>query len=61
MKEPKYDGWALKVGEHIRAFSVRSTRKEVIKNFERNLNCSWREYRRRGFHKIVKVRLIEVQ
>jgi len=57
----KYDGWALKVGPYIRAFTVRNTREEVIKNFESLLKTSWRKYRRGGRHKIVRVRITEVE
>ena len=59
----KYDGWVLKVGQYLRAFTFHEKKTDVVKDFERFCGGegSWREHRRKGTHKIVKVKLVEVE
>lgn len=58
----EYDGWALKSGNWLRPGFVCYTRKDIITKFEKIMGKgSWGKYRRRGFHKIVKVKIIEVK
>ena len=62
-----YDGWAMKSFGRIMSWSCQATRREVIKWFESNNDLQkypqfkWKNFRRRGTHKIVKVRIIEVK
>jgi len=62
-----YDGWAMKSFGHIMPWSCQVTRKDVVKWFESNNDLQkypqfkWRNFRKRGTHKIVKVRIIEVK
>ena len=61
----KHDGWiiqSLHVGEpwfYIWTFA--RTRTETAKLFEKSYGeGSWPKYRRGGFHKLVKIKLVEV-
>ena len=56
-----YDGWCLKSGQWLRVNTCSYNRPEIIKEFEELMGKgSWRKYRRKGFHKIVKVKIVEV-
>ena len=60
----EYDGWTIKISifnPFLHIFMFAETRTEVVKKFEKLMGESWREYRRRGTHKIVKVKLVEVK
>lgn len=58
----KYDGWTLKCGEYLRVGYCDYRRSRVIKHFEREMGRgTWKKYRGKGFHKIVKIKLIEVE
>lgn len=62
----KYDGWviqSLHVGEPwYLIWTFARTRTEVVKLFEESWGKDlWRKYRRRGFHKLVKVKFVEVE
>jgi len=62
----KYDGWCLKNICARNPFLCTSwfctTRKKVIEEFERLFTSGeWRNARRKGEFKIVKVRLVEVE
>ena len=61
----KYDGWAIKElrreQSFLSAYHFRETRTEVILDFNRLMGKGeWRKYRRKGWMKIVKVKLVEV-
>jgi len=61
----KYDGWIIK-SFHARnpffmIWTFARTRKAVIELFEEAWGGGlWKKYRRRGFHKLVKVKFVEV-
>ncbi len=58
----KYDGWTIKSFDRcLLEWFFHETRSEVIKAFEISVGESWRKYRRRGTHKLVKVKLVEVE
>jgi len=61
----KYDGWVLKSfsgrNPWIMPWTFRETRKEVLINFKETVGEQFRNYRRRGMHKIVKVKLTEIR
>ena len=61
----KYNGWVIKLQFKGKAYFLpwhfRETRTEVIKAFNKNTGGSWRKYKRRGTHQIVKVKLVEVK
>ncbi|GAH32219.1 unnamed protein product, partial [marine sediment metagenome] len=44
----------------LHVFMFAEERTEVVKKFEKLMGESWRKYRRRGTHKIVKIKLVEV-
>lgn len=61
----KYDGWTLKVSwagrePYLIPGLFHYDRSGVIKDFEGSDIGSWRRYRRKGIHKIVKVKMVEV-
>jgi len=62
-----YDGWTIKQatrggGSFLLPEFFHTTRNAVIKQFEKiMLGDTWRKYQRRGFNKIVRVKLIEIQ
>ena len=62
----KYDGWVIKsyCGRNpwFLLWTFAPTRKEVIELFEKQwIGELWKKYRRQGFHKLVKVKLVEVE
>ena len=65
MSKPNYDGWTLKAssksGERLCLNFCHNTRKEVIEHIEKLIPEPWAEYRLKGTHKIVKVKLMEVE
>ncbi len=63
--DKKYDGWVIKVQfsgkPYFLPWHFRESRRYVIKAFNKSTGGSWRKYRRKGTHKIVKVKLVEVE
>lgn len=61
----EYDGWTLKTlsesGGKLSLSFCHNIRKEVIEHIEKIIPESWAEYRLKGTHKIVKVKLIEME
>ena len=61
----KYDGWVIKVQFNKKAYFLawhfREKRTDVIKAFDELTGGVWKKYRRRGTHKIVKVKFVEVE
>ncbi len=61
----KYAGWSLKIDWGRKPYFIHSyfheVRRKVIKDFEETTGLSWRKFRRRGTHKVVKVKLVEVK
>ena len=61
----KYDGWTVKDlrgRSYLYPFDFAETRKEVIKKFDELMGeGEWRKYRRKGWMKLVKVKLVEVE
>lgn len=61
-----HDGWTLKVDwldpskPYLIPGYFHYTRLGVIKAFEGKMVGRWEKYRRKGHHKIVKVKMIEV-
>jgi len=66
MSKVKYDGWCMKAFERILPGSFHSTRTGVVKwwgDWSLSIDDSslkWKNYRKRGTYKIVKVRIVEV-
>lgn len=62
----KYDGWVIEVQWHenqkpfFLTWHFRERRTDVIKDFNGATGGLWRKYRRRGTHRLVKVRFVEV-
>ena len=60
----KYDGWVIKVQWQKNSFFLtwhfRERRTDVIKSFNDGSGGLWRKYRRRGTHKLIKVKFVEV-
>ncbi len=61
----KYDGWVIKLQfkrkAYFLAWHFREKRTDVIKDFNEITGGGWEKYRRRGTHKLVKVKLVEVE
>ena len=61
----KHDGYTVKncLGRNpwLCPRLFHATKTEVIEDFEKNQEISWKKYRRKGNFKIVKVKLIEVK
>lgn len=61
----KYDGWVIKVQWSGKPFFLtwhfHEKRTDVVKSFNDGSGGLWRKYRRRGTHKLVKVKLVEVE
>ena len=61
----KYDGWVIKVQWNGSSFFLtwhfRERRTDVVKSFDEGSGGSWRKYRQKGTHKLVKVKLVEVE
>ena len=61
----KYDGWVIKSFYAKNPFlligTFHETRKEVIDWYEISVEPFWEKERRKGYLKIVKVRLVEVE
>ena len=62
----KHDGWIIKVTWSYRApyflpWTFHLKRTDVVKGFKNNWTVPWRVYRKRGTHKIVKVKFMEVE
>lgn len=57
-----YDGWAIKYHwGHVSAVSFRVYRSQVIQYYEDRVKGLWKKNRQKGYVKLVKVRLIEVE
>ncbi len=60
----KHDGWVIKVQWKKNSFFLtwhfRERRTDVIKSFNDGSGGLWRKYRRRGTHKLIKVKFVEV-
>ena len=60
----KYDGWVIKLQfkgkPYYLTWHFRETRADVIKSFNAATGGLWIKYRRRGTHKLVKVKFVEV-
>lgn len=62
----KYDGWVIKVQfpwhqkPYFLPWHFHERRTDVIKSFNDGSGGLWRKYRRRGTHKLVKVKFVEV-
>lgn len=62
----KYDGWVIKTFRPRNPYIIigyfQETRKEVIKRFEDLFGeGEWQKERRKGYLKLVKVKMIEVE
>lgn len=62
----KYDGWTVKELRRrklfLHAFDFSEKRSDVVKKFDALMGKGeWRKYRRKGWMKIVKVKLVEVE
>lgn len=57
----KYDGWVLKSGKYLHIGFLHYTRREVIDHVEKVIPETWKNHRKKGTHKIVKVKLVEVE
>lgn len=62
----KYDGWVVKVqweGEEpfFLTWCFRQRRTEVVRSFNAGTGGLWRRYRQEGTHKLVKVKLVEIE
>jgi len=60
----KYDGWVIKSFYNNKPFLMtwlfHSKKTDVIKDYEEITGIKWREERRRGGLKLVKVKIVEV-
>jgi len=60
----KYDGWVLKsyCGRNpwLMPWTFKETRKEVLATLQRDVGESFRNYRRKHTHQIVKVKFVEI-
>ena len=62
----KHDGWTFKASysKHDKPFILpqyfQFTREEVIEKFERDYPIKWKDFRRNGHLKLVKVKVLEV-
>jgi len=68
MSKVKYDGWCTKAFGKILPWSFHTTRTGVIEWWDDAiypplvpLLFKWNRFRKRGTHKIVKVRIVEVE
>jgi len=59
-----YDGWVIKVQfsrkPYFLPWHFHEKRTDVIKAFDEPTGGLWRKYRRKGTHKLVKVKFVEV-
>ena len=66
MSKVKYDGWAMKNRGYVFPLSCRELKRDVVKWWEEGWDLekfpqfAWKNYRKKGTHKIVKVRIVEV-
>lgn len=63
-----YDGWCIKTEwDGVRPWTFQAIRTNVVRKWDRGWNLeryptyAWRNFRKRGTHKIVKVKLLEVK
>jgi len=64
--DKKYDGWTVKELRRkafLYASDFAETRTEVVERFDKLMRekGAWKRYRRKGWMKIVKVKLVEVE
>jgi len=65
MKE--YDGWCMKAADEIMPWWYYKYRTQVVKNWDKmwddkyGKKYKWRNLRKKGTHKIVKVKIQEVE
>ena len=63
----EYDGWCMKAFGEILPWSFHKTRTEVAKWWESwslvtgDSSLQWKNFRKRGTYKMVKVRIVEVK
>jgi hypothetical protein len=60
----KYDGWVIKLQfkgkSYFLPWHFREKRTDVIKAFDGLTGGLWKKYRRKGTHKLIKVKFMEV-
>ena len=61
MSEKPFEGWAIKYKWAKKLYPpVFYTRRYLIEHYERGIKNKWRDARRKGTVKAVKVRIVEV-